>query len=426
MTNRLQHTLGLLATILTVLITSTTSGQTLLNEDFDYSAGPLATVSSGTWSDVVGSGDITVVTTSLTYSGYSSGVGGQVAMSGTADLEISNRSFAAQTAGTVYTSFLIRKESGLEGLVTYRVLTAGPIVSVLGDGGDGSDGFRVCVSKANVNASCSGDIPAATTHLVVVAYTFNTGGSQDDVVSLWINPATLPGSGSAPTPDRTESTGTDAATVNGVILEQQVGSPALSIDALRVATSWSELPVELVSFDWHTNGRDVVLEWQTASEVNNAGFSVETRRTDTWEALGFVPGAGSTQTPRRYTFKVERLLPGVHSFRLQQIDLDGTSTYGPEIEVSVGVPGSFLLTAAYPNPFNPYTTFSLSVATAQHVQVRLFDVGGKLVSTLHDGTLEASTTQQFRILGEGLPSGTYLYEARGETFLVTRSVVLVK
>lgn len=48
--------------------------------------------------------------------------------------------------------------------------------------------------------------------------------------------------------------------------------------------------------------------------------------------------------------------------------------------------------AAYPNPFNPATTVSISVAEAGPVRAEIFDVRGRRVATLHDGPLPAGTT----------------------------------
>lgn len=62
------------------------------------------------------------------------------------------------------------------------------------------------------------------------------------------------------------------------------------------------LPVELTSFAGRINNNVVTLTWQTATEVNNYGFSVErgsaplTRRSQgmIWETLGFVNGHGNS------------------------------------------------------------------------------------------------------------------------------------
>ena len=139
-----------------------------------------------------------------------------------------------------------------------------------------------------------------------------------------------------------------------------------------------------------------------------------------------MPGAGTTTAPQRYAHRLSTLAPGRYAFRLKQVDYDGAFAYSPEVEVAVGLPGAFELSAAYPNPFNPQTQFTLTVATAQHVRVEVYDVLGKQVAMLFDGELPAGTPQTLRFDASGLSSGVYVYRAVGETFVATRQAMLLK
>ena len=62
------------------------------------------------------------------------------------------------------------------------------------------------------------------------------------------------------------------------------------------------VPVELVSFTASVNDNDVTLSWETATETNNSGFQVERKSNGEYEAIGFVPGFGTTTEPRSYSF----------------------------------------------------------------------------------------------------------------------------
>ena len=68
------------------------------------------------------------------------------------------------------------------------------------------------------------------------------------------------------------------------------------------------------------------------------------------------------------SYRVEDLDPSRHVFRLKQIDFDGTFEHHPEVEVFVELPGTYALSGAYPNPFNPETQVTLMVAVAQQVR----------------------------------------------------------
>ena len=199
------------------------------------------------------------------------------------------------------------------------------------------------------------------------------------------------------------------------------------------------LPVELISFEAVADGSAATLSWTTASEENNTGFHVEHRRaatgettTDTatgpFEAIGFVNGAGTTSEARRYRFQTEALEAGRHVFRLRQVDFDGTVSYSSEVELAVAsaLPEGYRLSAAYPNPFNPQTQFTLSVRQAQEVRVEVFNLLGQRVRLLHEGPLEPEREHTFTFEAGDLPSGLYLYRAQGETFVSSEQVTLLK
>lgn len=192
------------------------------------------------------------------------------------------------------------------------------------------------------------------------------------------------------------------------------------------------LPVELVTFEATVDAQAVELTWSTASEANNAGFSImrqdecRTPKGCPWEEIAFVEGHGTTTEPRDYAYRVTGLSPELHRFRLKQVDLDGTSAYSPEVEVTIELAGAFLLSAPYPNPFRRTAHFSLAVRQRQEVVVEVFDVLGRHVTTLYDGSVEAHRSRPFVLEGGDLPSGIYLIRVTGETFAATRRVTVLR
>ena len=191
-------------------------------------------------------------------------------------------------------------------------------------------------------------------------------------------------------------------------------------------TGTTVLPVELTSFDVVADGRSALLSWETASETNNAGFEIQYKAGDVFAVLGFVEGAGTTEAPQRYGYRVDGVEPGRHVFRLQQIDFDGTFEYSPEVEVFVELPEHYHLSAPYPNPFNPSTHFTVMVAREQSVRIEVLDVQGRRVALLHTGRLSAHAVHDFTFEAHHLPTGMYAIRTQGETFEATRTLVLVK
>ncbi|HRK73481.1 MAG TPA: T9SS type A sorting domain-containing protein [Rhodothermales bacterium] len=191
----------------------------------------------------------------------------------------------------------------------------------------------------------------------------------------------------------------------------------------------SPLAVGLTSFVAAVQkNEEVLLEWETASETNNAGFEVEhrTRENEAFKKIGFVQGNGTTVQQSHYTFQIPKLQYGKHTFRLVQVDHDGTRTYSPTVEASIELQDRFFLSEAYPNPFNPSTTFALAVGQTQNVQVRMFDLLGREVKLLHNGHLDGQTTHTFSFNAQGLASGKYLLRVQGENFVASKMITLVK
>lgn len=187
------------------------------------------------------------------------------------------------------------------------------------------------------------------------------------------------------------------------------------------------LPVELASFDVNTTDRSATISWATASEENNAGFTVEySRDAVEFTEAGFVEGNGTTVEEQNYSYTIDHLLPGKYSFRLKQVDYDGQFEYSDIVEGNVSIPGEFMLDNAYPNPFNPQTTINFAVAEEQEVRFDLYDTTGRMVKTLFHGTVESNEAETVRVDGSDLTSGVYIGVLVGKTFKASQRLVLIK
>jgi len=171
----------------------------------------------------------------------------------------------------------------------------------------------------------------------------------------------------------------------------------------------SLIPVELASFTATTNENSVILDWSTATETNNSGFNIErkTPLAEQWQKVGFVPGFGTTTERKSYSFTDENLEMGSYSYRLKQIDLDGTFKYSEAVVVEVSSPEKFSLLQNYPNPFNPNTTIGFSIPQTSNVKIEIFNVVGEQVATLVNNTLDAGY-HKINFNANNFPSGTYV------------------
>jgi hypothetical protein len=198
--------------------------------------------------------------------------------------------------------------------------------------------------------------------------------------------------------------------------------------------STSVLPVEMFSFSASVRGSTVNVRWTTATEVNNYGFEVERKAisgqlsaVSAWIEIGFVAAAGASNGPHEYSFTDQSLSAGVYTYRLKQVDKNGSFKYSNSSEVEVGVtPKEFTLGQNYPNPFNPSTTLEFTLATDGRAVVKVYDVLGQEVAIVFDQQAEAGRVYEANFDGRRLPSGVYVsvLESGGKRLL--RKMLLVK
>ena len=191
------------------------------------------------------------------------------------------------------------------------------------------------------------------------------------------------------------------------------------------------LPVEMTRFDAVYAEDGVLLEWATASEVNNAGFEIQRRVVGRdgapgWQKVGFVEGKGTSDTPSTYTFhdKASGFRANTMAYRIKQLDFDGGFRHSEVAEVYLPAPAAYDL-SSYPNPFNPVATIAYDVPVDGHIKLVVYDAQGRMVKVLVDGQ-QAAGRYNASFDGSGLASGVYVYrlEAAGKSF--SKSMMLVK
>jgi hypothetical protein len=191
-----------------------------------------------------------------------------------------------------------------------------------------------------------------------------------------------------------------------------------------------EVPVELTSFTATAIGPNVTLNWTTATETNNQGFHIERSNGGEFTSVGFVAGYGTTSETQNYSFVDRNVQTGTYSYRLKQVDYDGTFEYSDVVEVEVGAPAEFALDQNYPNPFNPSTKINFRLAADSKVSLKVFDVLGQEVMTLINNDLSAGS-HQVEFDASNLNSGVYFYKIEatgnnGTNFSDVKKMILTK
>lgn len=186
------------------------------------------------------------------------------------------------------------------------------------------------------------------------------------------------------------------------------------------------VPVELVSFAAVVNKNDVTLNWSTVTETNNQGFEIQKTTGDNiFERIGFVPGHGTSTEANLYSFIDSKVEDGNYSYRLKQIDYNGTFEYSDEVTVEVITPLKFVLEQNYPNPFNPSTLIKYSIPQDGFVSLNVYNLLGEIVATLVNGKQEAGR-YEIDFDASGLSSGIYVYNLKSGNLNSVKKMLLVK
>lgn len=188
------------------------------------------------------------------------------------------------------------------------------------------------------------------------------------------------------------------------------------------------LPVQLSNFSAKIINKDVLLSWETFSEINNYGFEIErTEDNDikAWGKIGFVVGHGNSNSYHKYEFKDKTSKKSSkYIYRLKQIDANGEFTYSNEININLN-PTEYELFQNYPNPFNPSTKIGFSIPKDGVVKLSLFNVLGEKLSQIlskhflagyHEVELDLSS----------LSSGIYFYRLDVNNFSQTKKMVIIR
>jgi len=186
------------------------------------------------------------------------------------------------------------------------------------------------------------------------------------------------------------------------------------------------LPIELTLFSATASNMDIILSWSTATEVNNAGFEIQRIEGEIeFVAIGYVPGHGTTTESKNYKFIDANLSSGSYTYRLKQIDFDGTFSYSYEVNVDVISPVQFELTQNYPNPFNPSTKIKFAIPQSSDVTLKVYNALGQEVSTLINQFME-SGIHTINFDASILNSGIYFYKLNAGHYSDVRKMTLIK
>jgi hypothetical protein len=188
----------------------------------------------------------------------------------------------------------------------------------------------------------------------------------------------------------------------------------------------SPIPVELTSFTAVAQNQQVILNWVTASELNNNGFEIQRSIGNSeFATVGFVKGTGTTTIQQEYSFSERNLSNGNYTYRLKQIDFNGMFEYSNTIEVEILNVNNYALIQNFPNPFNPTTKIGYILKDRTNVKVVVMNSLGEEIAVLAND-IQDQGFHELEFNAVNLSSGIYFYSIQTMQYSETKKMILMK
>ncbi|MFY0672146.1 MAG: T9SS type A sorting domain-containing protein [Bacteroidia bacterium] len=181
------------------------------------------------------------------------------------------------------------------------------------------------------------------------------------------------------------------------------------------AVNGASLPVEFISFEANCSSNQVILDWATATEINNDRFEIQ-RSGDgvLWEYIDEVTGVGNSKERQDYQY-IDYSPISESYYRLKQIDFDGTTDYSEVVKVDCSNNNDKLeIVSVYPNPFQDQVSVQLSNIPSGEISISIINTSGVEIYS----EIQNSVFQQNIVVNNlsNLPKGNYvlLIKANGQ------------
>ncbi len=217
--------------------------------------------------------------------------------------------------------------------------------------------------------------------------------------------------------------------------------PAVNLAFQLCGCDSETCPVELSSFDAAvTQGNFVQLNWITESESDLLGYNVlrsETENLDdafTLNQAYIEANNSTTQCCYKYT-DMDVEINHTYHYWLESVEMNGSSEFFGPVNVIVEDGGGetppdpvesiTMFESVYPNPFNPDTKFTYTLAEAGNVTFKIYNLKGQLVDTIVDHG-EKDINNQVSWDATGQASGIYMIHMEAKGYESIRKAVLIK
>jgi hypothetical protein len=165
------------------------------------------------------------------------------------------------------------------------------------------------------------------------------------------------------------------------------------------------LPIKLLSFTGKLQNENVKLNWYTSFEQNSKGFEIEKSLDGiNFRKIGFVAGAGNSNSTRTYSFTDPQRAVEFNYYRLKLVDIDNTFDNSDVVLVKNAFGKQDVYLAG--NPITNSINIQFAKTPNGKVAVSIYDLKG---SKIYDATYNnyTQTSLQINTANKLLAHGVY-------------------
>lgn len=161
------------------------------------------------------------------------------------------------------------------------------------------------------------------------------------------------------------------------------------------------LPVKFLGFTAsNVNNQYIGVKWATSSEIDSKYFDVQ-RSNDgiIFSTFAQVNASGNSNIIQYYSANDYHPVNGYNFYRLKIVDIDGSVTYSPIIEINFGNQTSPNI---FPNPASSY--FTVTAGQDEMKEISVIDVSGKTIQHV----INSNGSSAITITSESFAAGVYI------------------
>ncbi|NDC88500.1 MAG: T9SS C-terminal target domain-containing protein [Bacteroidetes bacterium] len=211
--------------------------------------------------------------------------------------------------------------------------------------------------------------------------------------------------------------GAIAVTPSSIVVNDDPNLVGGVVSAPVEVVDQSQLSIGFSAFSAMGRDESIEVSWMTAPGIEHLSSVVHVRHLQSGETRRFVvPPSGSARITPEFV--------GELAISLEAVRADGQLDWSDEVIVSTFDDTPLQLLAPYPNPARGNIRSAITVATTQDVRVVLFDMLGREVQEVYQGTLQANDYRSIEVQRAGLTPGVYFLRLSGATHSAVKQLVI--